>query len=89
MLDVIISEGKRIISSYENGYQDKVKAVLVAGGGAHLPGLIEYFSKYFALPSEKGNPFTHIKMPAGLEPVAGNIGPLLAVALGLGMKELV
>jgi type IV pilus assembly protein PilM len=89
ILDVIMSEGKRIISSYENAYQDKVKAVLVAGGGANLPGIVEYFSKYFALPSEKGNPFTQIKMPAGLDPVTASTGPLLAVALGLGMKELI
>jgi type IV pilus assembly protein PilM len=89
MLDVIISEGKRIISSYESAYQDRVLSVLIAGGGAGLPGIVEYFNKYVGLPAAKANPLADVHLPPGVDAIAGQTGPLLAVALGLGMKELI
>ncbi len=89
LLDVIISEGKRVVSSYETAYQDKVKSVILAGGGAHLLGGEEYFTKYFGMQATKADPFTQVRISSELEPVKQSIGPLLAVAIGLGLKELV
>jgi len=87
LLDVILSEGKRVIASYESAYQDKVRSVLLAGGGGNLVGLTDYFTKYFSVPTTLADPFSDVEMPAALAPIKQQLGPLLAVSVGLGLKE--
>jgi len=89
MLDVIISEAKRIISSFENAYGDKITRVLISGGGANLLGIEDYFNRYFGLPAKRVNPFLGLQYDSSLEPMVKSTGPLLSVALGLGMKEFI
>jgi type IV pilus assembly protein PilM len=89
LLDVIISEAKRVKGNYEGAYRDQVARVLLSGGGSNLLGIEEYMGKYLQLPTEKANPFRHVSFDPRLEPVMKNTGPLLAVAVGLGMKALV
>ena len=86
LLDVIISEAKRVVVSFETNYQEKVASVILSGGGSNLIGLEDYFSKHFGLPTRKANPFSQINYPPVLQAIAKTSGPLLAVAIGLGIK---
>ncbi len=88
ILDVIISEAKRAIENYEANYQEKIGRVLLAGGGATMAGLPEYWAKQTGLPVEKANPFGRVTLPPALDPIGGELGSLLAVAIGLATKQL-
>ncbi len=86
MLDVILNEAKRVVGSFESSYQSKVQAIILAGGGANLLGIEEYVSRVMGLPVKKGNPFRGIGYSPSIEPLLKDTGPLLSVAIGLGIK---
>lgn len=86
LLDVIINEGTRVIKNYETSYRGKIKKVVLSGGGANLPGLERYAVKEFGLPVAKAKPFSSVVYPESLSPVVGELGPLLSVAIGLGLR---
>ncbi|MFH1759080.1 MAG: type IV pilus assembly protein PilM [Patescibacteria group bacterium] len=87
ILDVIINEVERVRSNYENSYREKIESVILAGGGAGLLGIERYLKKRINLPVSIANPLNNFSYPSKLEPVAGDLGPLLSVALGLATKQ--
>jgi len=89
MLDVIINEAKRVVFNYEKNYGEKVESVILSGGGANLIGIEEYLNKNFGLPTKKADSFSEISYPEILKPIARDTGPLLSVAIGLGMKNFI
>jgi type IV pilus assembly protein PilM len=88
-LDVIIQEVRRVKNIYEKEYQGKIERIILVGGGANLLGIEDYCSKQLELPVVKGAPFNRISYPPGLEPMINELGPSLAVAIGLGIKEFI
>lgn len=88
-LDVIIEEVRRVKDAYEKEYQGKIERVILAGGGANLLGIENYFTERLGLTAVKGAPFNKISYPSKLEPVVNEMGPSLAVAIGLGIREFV
>jgi type IV pilus assembly protein PilM len=86
-LDVIIDEVRRVRESYEKEYQGKIERIILAGGGANLLGIENRFTERLGLPVVKGAPFNKISYPPQLEATAGDLGPSLAVAIGLGVRE--
>jgi len=87
-LDVIISEAKRVVKDFEGNYAQKITSIILSGGGANLIGIEEYFGKQFEMPIRMANPFSGMGFPRAISPIIKKIGPLLAVAVGLGVKEL-
>ena len=88
-LDVIIEEVRRVRDAYEKECQGKIERVILAGGGANLLGIEDYFTKRLELPTVKGAPFSKISYPQQLEPVVNELGTSLAVAIGLGIKGFI
>lgn len=88
ILDVIISEAKRLKESYEASYKEKITRVILSGGGANLGGLERYFGDEIGLPTSVAKPFERIKIPGELEPAIRELGPLLSVAVGLAIKGM-
>lgn len=88
-LDVIINEMKRAQFNYEGqpGIKAKIERVLLSGGGANLLGIEKYFTKEYGLPTVKAAPFSRFEYPAMLEPLLGELNPLLGTALGLALRE--
>jgi len=86
LLDVIINEAKRAKSGYESGHGQEMSEVVLAGGGANLPGIGKYFKREMNLPVSKARPFAGVAYPAILEPLTGSLGPSLAAAIGLACK---
>lgn len=80
ILDVIINEAKRVADSYP------VSAIILSGGGANLLGIEKYFSQQIGLPVSKADPLSTVNYSENLEPIRGNLGPLLAVAIGLALR---
>jgi type IV pilus assembly protein PilM len=72
-----------------SSHSDTIHRVVLSGGCARLPGLVEYLSENLEIPSEVANPLRHIKAeakafdPEYLEVIA----PQLAVSVGLALRQ--
>jgi len=87
-LDVILNEVRRVRDTYEKNYRDHIERVIVSGGGANLLGIEKYVSSQMGnLPTIKANPFGKIGYPPAFSPFSNELGPPLAVALGLSMRQ--
>ena len=53
-----------------------------------MPNLTEYLEKLFNKPAIIGNPWDRVVYPEDLRPVLDEIGPRLAVAIGLAMRDI-
>lgn len=87
-LEYTMAEINNIILSYEKKYSQSIDRIMITGGGAALPGLVEYMTTKLPAPVVKANPFSHVKTPAFLDPVLAEVGPEFGVALGLAMRKL-
>lgn len=88
-LDAIINEVKKAMYRYENQIvgSAKIERIMLAGGGANLKGIENYFRRDFNLPVAKADPFAKFECSPGIEPMVAELGPIMNVALGLTMRE--
>ena len=72
-----------------SSHSDTIHRVVLSGGCARLPGLVEYLSENLEIPCEVANPLRNIKAdpkmfdPEYLEVIA----PQLAVSVGLALRQ--
>jgi type IV pilus assembly protein PilM len=88
MLDVILNEVQRFKNNYQNNYRQIIDSIVLSGGGANLLGIEKYFSQEVGLPSKKADSLAPVDCPVSLDLLRNELGPLLAVAIGLAMKGL-
>lgn len=86
-LGAIIVEIRKIIDSYQSKYNRKVEKCILAGDGIRLVGFADYLTSKLTLDVSLGNPFARIVYPSEITPILKEIGPPLAVATGLAMRE--
>lgn len=86
ILDVIISEARRVKNNFEKGYGERVERVILAGGGANLLGIAPYVQEQLGLPTTKANPFSKARYASEAEPFINELGPAFSVAMGLGIR---
>lgn len=88
-LDVIINEVKKAQFVYgeQVGTAKKAERIVLSGGGANLIGIDKYFEREFGVPVVKIAPFSKFDYPDSMSPFVSELGPIMGVALGLGMKE--
>jgi len=84
----IINEIRYIISVYQ-GSNKVIEKLVLTGGSAALPGLTDYLIKIFNINTIIGDPWNFISCPVDLKPVLNEVGPRMAVACGLALRELV
>lgn len=87
LLDMLVFETERAIQNYETKAQRKIDKIILAGGLSAMPGLAEYFSEKSNRTVVKGNPMSRIQYPAAIQKIIPQIAPVLAVSLGLAMRE--
>jgi type IV pilus assembly protein PilM len=87
-LERIFSEADRVLLSYGKRYNKDVSHVVLAGGGASLPGIEKYANEALHAQVEIANPFGRTEAPAFLDQVLREIGPGFAVAVGLALRGL-
>ncbi len=89
-LDVIISEIKKAEFNYKSQFlaDHATERLIISGGGANLFGVEKYFEKEFSFPIVKAAPMLKMEYPGVIEPLVGELNPLLSVALGLTLKDL-
>jgi len=71
-----------------NAGGQKIEKIILSGGGALLMNLADYLSRRLNLQVIIGNPFSRIIYPSEIEPIIAEVGPKLAVAAGLALREI-
>ena len=87
-LSRIFSEVNRVLLSYGQRYNKNVSRVVLAGGGASLPGLKEVAHENLSTEMSIADPFSNTEAPAFLEEVLRDIGPSFAVAVVVALRKL-
>lgn len=88
-LDVIMNEVRKAQFVYAEQFPmaKKIERIVLAGGGANLLGIEQYFEKGFGLPIVKSSPFFKFEYPPEVAPLIPELNPVMSVALGLAMKQ--
>lgn len=87
-IDLILNEIEKIFQNFYRKKNKKIQKIILAGGSALLPGLVDYFSKKTEKPTEIANPFSEIYYPPILEETLKEMGPSYAVAVGEALRGL-
>lgn len=66
----------------------KIEKIILSGGGALLMNFADYLSRHLDLQVIIGNPFSRIDYPKEMELIIAEVGPKLAVAAGLALREI-
>ena len=61
--------------------------MLVSGGAAHTPGLLETLARKFAIPTEKFDSFKKISYDPKRFPFIADHSPDLAITIGLAVRN--
>jgi type IV pilus assembly protein PilM len=89
--DPICSEIERSIDYFRSTYGGEyIKHVLLSGGSAKIPGIVNDLSRRLGVEAEIINPFKKIGYnPKELDPATiGSIGPIAAVGIGLALRRV-
>jgi len=86
-VDPIITEIKYMLELFQGSHAQKVEKIILTGGGSMLVNLASYLESNLNLQVVVGNPWFRISSPQELQPVLANVGPKLAVAVGLALRE--
>lgn len=87
-LSRVFSEVNRVLLSYGQRYNKNVSSVVLTGGGASLPGIVDAAKESLNAQVSLADPFSHTEAPAFLGDVLREIGPAFSVSLGLGLRKL-
>lgn len=88
IIDVILSEARRVIQSHEiQNPQKAVKRVVLTGGGAKLPGLVVYLANSLGLEVQEADPWFSINKDPNLKTKLVADAPLYTIAVGLALRE--
>lgn len=87
VFEIIVGEIKKTMAVYQTKFaDDPVKQVIVAGGGANLPGVAIYLTRALGLEVQIGDPWFNL-VQNEKESQAAEVRPVYTVATGLAKKE--
>lgn len=88
MVSSVINEIKYVLNLYASQANGNVEKIILAGGSAWLPNFPAYLSQSLNTKVYIGDPWARVIYPVELKPVLQDIGPRLAVSVGLAMREI-
>ncbi len=91
IVDMTISEMQKALAFYDSHHvntADQVKRVVFSGGGALLPGLVQYISDKFGQEIQIANPFSGILLTDVQKTNLLEHASLYTTAVGLAQKQL-
>lgn len=86
LIDAVFGEIRRVQEEYERMYQRTVDKIILAGGGALLPGLLDYAIEHFRREVFIADAFASVSYPPLLSPVVSQLGAPFAQAIGLALR---
>ena len=87
-LEPIVTEIQYMLDFFRSRNNGEVEKIVLSGGGALLLNLTEYLSSRLDIKVIIGDPWARVHYPPELKPVLSEVGPRLAVAIGLAMREI-
>jgi type IV pilus assembly protein PilM len=88
MVDVIVSEARRVVQAFQARYpQNPIKRLVLTGGGAHLPGLIIYFANNLGLEIQEADPWYFVDKDPGLQSKLAADAMSYTIGVGLAMRN--
>ncbi len=87
-MESVFSETNQVVLGFERHYNTSIGKVILTGGGAAFPGLVELAQKKIETAVELGNPFGKAVFPAFLEQTLKTSGPEFSVAMGAALRRL-
>lgn len=94
-IDPIIKEiqyGIDLYSRQTGNGQKRVEKIILSGGSALFPPILKMLREAFPAHSQAvfvGDPWARVVYQQGLKPVLNEIGPRMAVAIGLALRRIV
>lgn len=88
MVSSVINEIKYVLNLYASQANGNVEKIILAGGSAWLPNFPGYLSQALKTKVYIGDPWARVVYPVELKPILQEIGPRLAVSVGLAMREI-
>ena len=85
----VVNEMKYSLSLYQGQGKSKIEKILLTGGSAFLPSLADYLTQSLGIRAFVANPWARVSYPTELKEVLDELGPRMAVAVGLAMREIV
>jgi len=86
LINIILRESEKIFKNFQWKEGKEIDKIILAGGTALLPGILEYFQDYFKKDIEIANPFSKIFYPPILEKTLKEMGPSYAIAVGMALR---
>lgn len=87
-IEPIVTEMKYLMDFYHSQNSQPLEKVVLSGGGSLLFNLTSYLSQRLDIKVIIGDPWSRIDYPKEIKPVLVEVGPKLAVAIGLAMREI-
>jgi type IV pilus assembly protein PilM len=88
IVSYIFSDAHHMILEYKKRYNRSVEKTIISGGGALLPGIVDFAVNKFGMQTEMAVPFSKTQYPSFLEPVLSKTGSSFSNAIGLALREL-
>ena len=85
----LFGEVARLSLMYERKYNQSIEGIILSGGGARVPGVMDSYNKTVHIPATIATPFEQVEVPQFLHEMIEHIGPTYAVAIGCALKKLI
>jgi type IV pilus assembly protein PilM len=87
-LSPMVNEIKYVFDLYKRQANGKVDSVILSGGSAYLPSLVDYLSRVLNTNVHIGDAWHKVMYPKELKPVLDEVGPRFSVAVGLALRGI-
>ena len=87
----LINEIRYVFEQYKRQEFSKnkgVEKIILTGGSAHLPGVVDFFVEALNLNTYVGDPWARVLVPQDLRLLLDTIGPSMSISVGLAMREI-
>ncbi len=88
-LSPMVNEIKYVFDLYRRQSDRNIERVVLSGGSAYLPNLVDYLRKVLGTQVYIGDSWHKIMYPVELKPILDEIGPRFSVAIGLALKNII
>lgn len=85
---IILNEIKYSLGLYESKNNNKVDKIILSGGSSMMLNFANYLSTVLNMNVVVGDPWSRLDYPQDLKPLLQEIGPKMAVAIGLAMRGI-
>lgn len=84
----VVNEMKYSLGLYQGQGKSKIEKILITGGSAFLPSLPEFLTQSLGVKAFVANPWARVSYPKDLTETLDQLGPRMAAAVGLAMREI-